>query len=143
MTSLNVHRERIAEHLQVIADAIAVGIERRPATIGLHASACSIDLLELYLHISGNISAGAVIKHEWFKAPKPEQKILPLAERKLGGIFPDKEKVLRLMYIIEEHRNKLIYGKPSLGGIEMVLRTFQQLYTLLKDKLKEKEIYLE
>jgi len=138
MTSLQIHREHITEHLQEIADAIAIGIEKRTATIGLHASACSIELLELYLHVLGKISAGAMIKHEWFKSPKPEQKIIPLAERKLEVDFPDKAKLFSLMYIIEEERNKLIYGKPNLTALEAVLNAFNQLHQSIKDKLIEK-----
>lgn len=136
MAAKEVHKEHIREHQQVLADAMAIGIEQRPATIGLHTSACSIELLELYLHVLDKIPAGAMIKHEWFKAPKPGQKIEPLAERKLGVVFPHKEKILELLYLIEEERNKLIYGKPRLPTIEAVLNAFKQLHALIKDELK-------
>lgn len=137
MTSIQIHKEHISEHIQELADAIAIGVEKRPATIGLHTSACAIEFLEIYLHILGKISAGAMIKHEWFKAPKPGQKIAPLAERKLGVDFPAKEDILSLLYIIEEERNKLIYGKPTKAGIDAVLGAFQKIHTIIKEKIQE------
>ena len=138
MASITIHKQHIREHLQELDDAVAIGLERRPATIGLHTSACSIELLELYLHITGKITTGTVLKHEWFKAPKPGQKIAPLAERKLGFDFPHKNDVLSLLYVIEEERNKLIYGKSNKASIETVLRTFNKLHLLIKEKLQEK-----
>lgn len=143
MTSIAIHKEHIAEHLQEIKSALAIGLEKRPATLGLHASACSLSLLELYLHVLGKISAGTVIKHDWFKRPKPGQKIAPLAERKLGVDFPFKEEIFSLLYSIEEERNKLVYGKPSPVALEIVLKSFQKLYQLIKEKLEEKGVEIE
>lgn len=137
MASRDIHKEHIREHVQELTDAIAIGIEKRPATIGFHTSACSIDLLELYLHVLEKISSGTLIKHEWFKAPKLGQKIAPLAERKLDAVFPHKEKILELFYIIEEERNKLIYGKPRKLALEAVLDAFTKLHVLIKDELKK------
>ncbi len=137
MTSLEIHKQHIREHLQVIEEAIAVGLEQRCSTIALHTSAASIDLLEIYLHRLNKISAGTTIKHEWFKAPKPGQKIAPLAERMLGVDFPHKEEILQQLYILEEYRNKLIYGKPSLASTETILKAFEKLHNLVKGKLKE------
>lgn len=137
MTSKEIHQEHIKEHIQELEDAISIGIEKRPATIGLHTSACSIELLELYLHLLNKISTGTMIKHEWFKAPKIDQKIAPLAERKLPFVFPEREQLFNLMYQIEEERNKLIYGKPSKSSIDNVLNAFQKLHLLIKEKLEE------
>ena len=137
MAAITVHKEHILEHLQELEDAIAIGTEKRPATIGLHTSACCIELLELYLHLAGKITAGGMLKHEWFKTPKPEQKILPLAERKITVSFPDKEKLFALMYIIEEERNKLIYGKPRQSSIEATLKAFWELHHIIKERLSE------
>ncbi len=137
MVSVQIYKEHIKEHLQVIEEAIAIGIENRSATIGLHASACSISLLELYLHVLGKISTGAMIKHEWFKPPKPEQKIAPIAERRLGVDFPNKDEILSLMYSIEDQRSKLIYGKPLNSVTESVLSSFQKLHQIIKEKLKD------
>ena len=131
------HKQHIAEHVQELADAIAIGAEKRPATIGLHVSACSIELIELYLHLLGKISTGAMLKHDWFKAPKPGQKIAPLAERKLCVDFPAKTEIFSLMYVIEEERNKLIYGKPNKVVLDAVLVVFEKLHTIMKEKIKE------
>lgn len=137
MTSIQIHKEQIKEHIQEINDAIAIGLENRPATLALHSSACAISLLELYLHKIGKISTGTIIKHEWFKPPKPGQKIAPMAERKLGVDFPHKDEILSLMYDLEEHRNKLIYGKPTKLAIEAVFNSFEKLHKIIKEKLTE------
>ncbi len=137
MTSIPIHKDQIKEHLQEIQDAIAIGIEKRPATLALHTSACAISLLEAYLHTSGKISTGTIVKHEWFKRPNPGQKIMPLAERKLGVSFSDKEEILQLMYTLEEHRNKLIYGKPSKTALEAILKAFEKLHTIIQEKMRE------
>lgn len=138
MTSIQQHKEQIKEHMQELNDAVAIGLEKRPVTIGLHTSACSITLLELYLHVLGKITIGTMVKHEWFKAPKEGQKIAPLAERKIGVDFSGKNEIFSWMYIIEEERNKLIYGKPNKVAIETVFFTFQKLHDLIKEKLLEK-----
>lgn len=140
MASISVHQEHIQEHIQELEDAIAIGLEKRPATIGLHTSACSIELLELYLHVLNKITSGGMLKHEWFKSPQPDQKIAHLAERKISAQFPAKEELFLLMYGIEEERNKLIYGKPRLSSIESAWQSFQKLYTIIKEKLKEQGV---
>jgi len=137
MAAIIVHKEHIQEHIQELEDAITIGIEKRPATLGLHTSACSIELLELYLHVLGKITAGGMLKHEWFKRPTPEQKVLPLAERKITAVFPEKDKLFSLMYTIEEERNKLIYGKPRQSAIEATWKDFQELHRIVKEKLLE------
>ena len=137
MASIQLHKEQIKEHIQEINDAIAIGLEKRPATLALHASACAISLLETYLHALEKISVGAMIKHEWFKIPKPGQKIAPLAERKIAADFPHKDEIFSLMYTLEEHRNKLIYGKPTKTAVDAVFASFQKLHNIIKEKLKE------
>ena len=143
MTSVEQHKIQVKEHMQELADAIAIGLENRPATLALHVSACSISLLEMYLHVLGKISTGTTIKHDWFKRPKEGQKIAPMAERKLAALFPEKEKILSLLYTIEENRNKLIYGKPTKVASDSVYSSFQQLHSLIKEKLKEKGVEIE
>ena len=143
MTSVEQHKLQIKEHMQELTDAIAIGLENRPATLALHVSACSISLLEMYLHVLGKISTGTTIKHDWFKRPKEGQKIAPMAERKLGALFPEKEKILFLLYIIEENRNKLIYGKPTKVASDAVYSSFQELHNLIKEKLKEHGVEIE
>ncbi len=138
MTSKDIHKGHIQEHLQEIQEAVSVGLEKRSSTIALHTSACSIDLIELYLHCLNKVSIGTMIKHEWFKSPKLEQKIAPLAERMIPVEFPKKQEIFSLMYVIEEKRNKLIYGKPSASGAEMILTAFKNLYNLIKTLLQER-----
>ncbi len=124
---------KITEHLQELKDALAQGMENRPATIGFHTSSCAIDLLELYLHQSGKIPLGQQIKHEWFKRPKPGQKIQPLAERNLKCDFPNKNEIFDLFYTLEENRNRLIYGNASISETKQTLEAFYKL----RQKLKE------
>lgn len=136
MAAKEVHKSHINEHLQELQDAIALGKDKRPATIALHVSACSIDLLELYLHCLGKVPLTIMIKHQWFKAPKEGQKIAPLAERKLEVDFPHKQELLSAMYVIEELRNKLIYGKPTTTAVETILNAFNKIHTVTKTELE-------
>lgn len=92
-----------------------------------------MQFLELYLHLINKIAIGKVIKHDWFKKPKQEQKKEPLIERKMSITFPMKDEIYSLIYILEEERNSLVYGKPSEKQIKIVLENF----------LKIKEIFLE
>ena len=135
MGAIRDHKKRIREHLDELEDAVVVGIEKKPVTIGLHTSACAIELLEAYLHKEGKIPAGKVIKHDWFKRPLPEQKIEPLAERKLKADFQDKEIVYELIYAIEDNRANLVYGRATKEQIEIVLKAFMQLKQMLIDKI--------
>ena len=113
MTSIKEHKRKIKEHLDEINDAIEQGIEDKPITLGFHCSACVLELLELYLHIKNKLPLEKIIKHDWFKKPKPEQKKDPLIERHLPIQFEKKEELYKLIYDIEEERNSLLYGKPQ------------------------------
>lgn len=133
MTNIDEHKKKIKEHLEQIEDAIKAGIENRPVTIGFHCSACIIQFLELYLHVTNKIPIGKVIKHDWFKRPKKEQKKEPLIERKLDIQFPKKEEVYKLIYDLEENRNILMYGKPFEKQIKNVLENFNKLKEIFKE----------
>ncbi len=137
MTAQSIHRTRITEHLQELKDAISIGIEQRPATIGFHTSAVAIDLLELYLHKTDKIPIGKQIKHDWFKRPKPEQKIKPLAERHLPMLFPSKSDIFEQMYILEELRNKLIYGHSSTTDIKHALASCEKIKSIVLPLLQQ------
>lgn len=143
MTSIDEHVKKIKEHLDEIEDAINEGIEKKPITIGFNCSACSIQLLELFLHVENKISIGKIIKHDWFKRPKAEQKIEPLVERKLPVNFDDKGKIYDLIYCIEENRENLVYGKSDIEKIKVVLDSFNLLKTIIEDRLKERGVPLE
>ncbi|MBI1970218.1 hypothetical protein HYS47_00570 [Candidatus Woesearchaeota archaeon] len=137
MTAKKIHAVKIKEHLQELKDAIAIGIELRPATIGFHTSACAIDLLELYLHTLDKIPIGKQIKHEWFKRPKPEQKIKPLAERHLPIEFTHKEEIFEHLYTLEEKRNVLIYGHATPSEIKATLLAFESIKNILIPLLQQ------
>lgn len=139
MTSIDEHNKKIQEHLKEIDDAINEGIENKPITIGFHCSACSIQFLELYLHIINKISIGKIIKHEWFKRPKIGQKVEPLIERKLNINFPKKQEIYNLIYILEEERNILMYGKSNKEQIKKVLDIFLKLKELFINLLKNEK----
>ena len=140
MTSIEEHKKKISEHLEEIDDAIKQGIEKKPVTIGFHCSACPLQFLELYLHTLNKIPIGKIIKHDWFKRPKIDQKIEPLIERKLPIIFPRKEEIYNLIYTIEEERNTLMYGKPTKAQIEKVLAEFKKLKEIFLEALKNENI---
>lgn len=136
MTSIEEHKIKIKEHLEEIEDAINQGIEKKPITIGFHCSACSIQFLELYLHLDNKLTIGKVIKHDWFKKPKPDQKKDPLIERKLPVVFQNKEKIYYLIYEIEEERSSLMYGSPKKDRIKKVLEDFKKLKEIFRPLLK-------
>lgn len=143
MTSTREHKKKIEEHLSEIEDAIDMGIENRPITIGFHCSSCAVQLLELYLHETKRISMGKVIKHDWFKRPKQEQKKPPLIERKLPVEFPRKKQIYELIYEIEGDRTSLLYGKPAEEQVEKVLDAFQKLKSIFVEELKKEGIHIE
>jgi hypothetical protein len=140
MTSVDEHKKKIKEHLAEIDDAIEEGIEKKPVTIGFHCSACSIQFLELYLHAINKIPIGKIIKHDWFKRPKPEQKKEPLIERKLLAEFARKQEIYNLIYDLEEERNILVYGKPVEEQVRKVLDNFSKLKEIFLELLKNEGI---
>src|SRR3989338_5180900 len=83
------------------------------------------------------------IKHNWFKRPKPGQKIIPLVERKIGTEFDDKERIYYLMYTIEGNRETLLYGNATLERVQEVYAAFQKLKGLVEKKLAQEGIHLE
>ena len=143
MTSLESHLRKIREHLEAIRDCIDRGIENKPVTLGFHCSACSVEILELYLHKINKVPISKVLKHNWFKQPTLEQKKEPLADRKVGAQFPEKAKIFDLLYQIESLRDTLIYGNPTPQDIEKVIVSFQNLKSILITKLKMEGIDLE
>ena len=140
MTIIEEHLKKIKEHLEEIDDAIEDGIEKKPVTIGFHTSACSIQYLELYLHVTNKISIGKVVKHDWFKRPHDSQKKDPLIDRKLPLEFPRKNEIYELIYTLEEERNILMYGKPVEKQIKNVLETFQKIKEIFLELLKNENI---
>lgn len=142
MTTIEEHQRKIKEHLDEIQDAIDQGIEKKPITIGFHCSACSLQLLEVYLHLLNKIPMGKVLKHDWFKRPAPEQKKEPLIERKLSVEFPKKQEIYGFIYALEEERNSLLYGKPEEKQIKKTLQIFQELKELFTGLFKHEKFTL-
>ena len=140
MTSFDEHKIKIQEHLREIDDAIEQGIEKSPITIGFHCSACAIQFLELYLHLTNKISIGKIIKHDWFKRPHLGQRIELLIERKLGIEFPEKQRIYDLIYSLEEKRNILVYGKSDEKQIKEVLDIFNELKSLFLKLLEDENV---
>jgi len=133
MTSIEEHKKKIKEHLKEINESVEEGIENRAVSIGFHTSACSLQFLEVYLHVLNKLSMGKVIKYDWFKKPQAEQKKEPLIERKLAIDFPKKQEIYSLIYALEKERNTLVYGKASEKQLKKVIECF----------LKLKEIFME
>jgi hypothetical protein len=142
MTSIDEHKKKIKEHLEEIGDAIEEGIENKPVTIGFHCSACSIQFLELFLHVTNRIPVGKIVKHDWFKRPSPEQKKEHLIERKLQVNFERKNEIYALIYDLEEERNILMYGKPTKEQIKKVLSIFLKLKGIFENLLKNENFEL-
>ena len=142
MTSIDEHKKKIKEHLDEINDSIDAGIENKPVSIGFHTSACSLQYLELFLHATNKIPVGKVIKHDWFKRPKPEQKKEPLIERKLPITFLKKEEIYALIYDLEEERNSLVYGKPVESQIKSVLENFLKIKEIFSELLENEKFKL-
>jgi hypothetical protein len=130
MTSKEEHLTKIKEQLEEIEDAINQGFEKKPITLGFHCSACSVQFLELYLHLINKIPIGKIVKHDWFKRPHLGQKIDPMIERKLAVNFSKKEEIYSLMYSLEESRNRLVYGGYSKNEIQNLIENFNKLKEL-------------
>ena len=138
MSSIAEHKKRIKEHLEELQEAVNIGLEKRPVTVGFHTSACAAEMLEMYLHLANLISTGKKVNHVWFKRPKEGQKIEPLIERKLPVSFHNKEKIYDLIYAIEDSRDNLVYGKPRKREVEDIFRTFQKLRSIIEKKIEER-----
>lgn len=120
------HIRIINEGFSAIKWAIEQGIEEKQTTIGFNASLVAVNLLELYLHEKNLIKVDNLLKHEWFKS---KNKI----KEKLDIEFDNKDKILNLMYEIEEKRNILCYGKKqSLKTLNDILEHLYELKDLIE-----------
>ena len=125
------HIKRLNESIQLIQESIEKGIEERQRTIGFNTSAGSADLLEILLHKKSLIDPGFMLKHEWFKSKN-------ILKEKLNFDFPKKDKIIDLMYKIEEKRNILCYGSPQK---EEIIRETIDNFNKLKEIFKELGVY--
>ena len=85
---------------------------------------------------------GKVIKHDWFKRPKIEQKKEALIERKLPLDFLRKAEIYELIYNLEEERNSLMYGKPEQEQIKKVINTFLKLKEIFNELFENERFEL-
>lgn len=138
MTSLERHKELLKQSIEMIDDTLSKGLMNNPRAIGFATSAGSIDLLSILLHKLDKIQIGKIIEHQWFKAPRPGQKIKPLYERKIGVEFPKKEEIYTLLCQIEEKRNILAYGNPTKIDVEENINLFRKLKTVIEEEIGEK-----
>src|SRR3990167_2817163 len=93
------HLENLKESLREIEEAVTKGLLQKQRTLGFHASAGAIDILEIILHKNNLIDPGFVIKHEWFNSKKKIAEKLPFD-------FPKKREILECIVKIEAARNK-------------------------------------
>ena len=115
------HYLKLKESINEIERAIMEGIMNKQRTIGFHTSAAAADMYEIILHRMNLITAGFVVKHEWFASKNKIKDRLPYD-------FPAKKEVISLISAIETERNKLCYGKPrSEEEVVTVIELFNQL----------------
>lgn len=121
------HLENLKEGIREIDEAISAGLEKKQRTLGFHASAAAIDMLELILHKFNLIDFGFNIKHEWFNSKRR------VAE-KFGFDFPKKKEILEIIPKIENVRNKLCYGKRQESFVlENLVRDFNSLRKIFEE----------
>jgi len=121
------HLENLKESLREIEEAVTKGLLQKQRTLGFHASAGAIDILEIILHKNNLIDPSFVIKHEWFNSKKKIAEKFPFD-------FPSKKEIINLVIKIETVRNKLCYGKRA---------DEKELEQLIKDFTALKKIFIE
>lgn len=115
------HRLRLRESLRHIATAIADGPADNQRTIGFHASAASVDLLNIYLHQTGRLDVSADISHRKLRSQRLLDEAMPYD-------FPDKAILCALLIQIESARDGLCYGRlQDAASVEETLRAFGDL----------------
>jgi hypothetical protein len=120
------HLRNINESLEVINESIQKGIQERQRNIGFNISVASTEMLEVFLHKLNLLNPGSLIKHEWFSSVRK-------AKEKLTFNFPEKEKILGLLYEIESKRNIFCYGKPQpIEAISEIIKLFNKLKSLFE-----------
>lgn len=121
------HLDNLKESFRKIDQAIKEGLQENQRTLGFHASAAAMDILEIILHQNNLIDPGFMIKHEWFNSKN-------ILAEKLNFEFPKKKEFLQIICRIELFRNKLCHGKRQDEKI---------LESLINDFLKLKELFKE
>lgn len=115
------HLENLKESVREIEEAVAKDLTEKQRTIGFHASAGAIDMIEIILHKNKLIDPGFIIKHEWFNSKRK-------VSEKLNFEFPKKKTIIELTTSIESVRNKLCYGKKQESSVmERTIKDFNKL----------------
>lgn len=137
MTSVDRHKDLLKQSSDLLELAIARGAFENSRTVAFATSSGSVDVLSIFLHRIGKLSAGGIIEHQWFKQPKHEQKKPSVYELRLDFDFPQKKVIFSLMCAIEEKRDKLAYGNPTETDITATITAFKKLKELLEQELGE------
>ena len=118
------HLENLQESVREVERAVQEGLLQNQRSLGFHASAAAVDMLEIILHERRLIDPGFVIKHEWFNSAKKIAEKFPFD-------FPKKKEILVLVSQIENVRNTFCYGKrQSEEALESVITAFNTLKQL-------------
>lgn len=121
------HLENLRESVREVERAVQEGLLLNQRSLGFHASAAAVDMLEIILHERRLIDPGFVIKHEWFNSAKKIAEKFPFD-------FPKKKEILLLVSHIENVRNTFCYGKrQSEESLEVVVKNFQALKRLFSE----------
>ncbi len=120
------HENALKEHLNAIKRCINEGISENQRNIAYNISQGGVEILSIYL-LKMNLSTPAdKWDHRIFKKSD--------ATKRLPD-FPKKSKILKLMKIIEEKRNTLIYGKrKSESEIEKIIIAFNSLRKIIGEE---------
>jgi hypothetical protein len=98
------HLVILQESFETLIECVDKGLERKQRTVGFHTSLAAAEMLELYLHKIGLFPVTFRLNHAWMKS---QRKI----KEKIPHDFPEKDRVIQLMYYIEKNRDILCYGK--------------------------------
>jgi|SRR3989344_4027666 len=127
------HIRIIKEGFSVIEWSVDQGIEEKQTTIGFQTSLIAVNMLELYLHEKNLLKPDYLLKHEWFKSKNK-------LKEKLSFYFEGKDKILDLMFSMEEKMNILCYGKKQ--SLNLINKSLEDLYRL-KDLIESLGVKIE
>ncbi len=124
------HLESLKESVGEIEEAVKKGLITKQRSLGFHASAAAVDILEIVFHERNLVDPGFVVKHEWLNSPKKIKEKFPFD-------FPHKFEIMSLASKIEAQRNKLCYGKrQSEDVLERLVEDFNSLKEIFTEVTK-------
>lgn len=116
-----VHIQAIREAFETLALCVDKGMDTMQRTIGFITSLGAVEMLELYLHTIGVFPVTYRLNHAWLKSQKKIREKIPYD-------FPEKERVIELMYYIEKSRDILCYGRTA--GREQIQEQLEHFHEL-------------